>query len=106
MKIAFPVDEVKEGENALDVSISPVFGRARYFLIVDEESGNIKFVENPGFEMPNAAGMHAAMTLIKNSCEKVVVKNIGPKAKMALEEAGITIDLVGNEIVKVKDYLA
>jgi len=105
MRIAFPVDEAKEGENVLDVCISSVFGRARYFLIIDNESGNIEFVENPGFNMPNAAGMHAAMALIKNSCKKVVVKNIGPKARMALEEAGISVDLIGGEVSKVKDYL-
>ncbi len=102
MRIAFPVNE--KSEEYTQIAISPVFGRTRYFLIIDEEGRKPNFVDNLGLNMSNAAGMHAAITLINNSCDVVVVKNIGPKAKMVLEEAGIKIINAGSKINRVGDY--
>ncbi|MGB9553891.1 MAG: NifB/NifX family molybdenum-iron cluster-binding protein, partial [bacterium] len=55
MKIAL----TSQGET-LDAPCDPRFGRCRYFIIVDEESGEVRAYDNPSLSSGGGAGIQAA----------------------------------------------
>ena len=81
---------------------SPVewrFGRGKYFLIFDTESGlwEPSTVFNEAAQASEEAGTQAARTVIQNGAEAVIAGHIGPKAFRALEEGGVKIYALGGE---------
>jgi len=75
----------------LDAQVDAVFGRARYFLLVDPESLEVETVEN----MPGAhgAGVQAAQTMVNKGIGIILTGNVGPNAFQGLTAAGIKIYL-------------
>lgn len=73
----------------LDAPIAPSFGRAPYFLFVDEETLAVQAVQNkPG---AHGAGVQAAQTVASNGASVVITGNVGPNAHQGLSAAGIKI---------------
>ena len=73
-------------EDAMDLS----FGRAKYFLVVDTESGEIEVVDNTQvINVPQGAGIQAARQVVEKGVEAVASGNFGPNAFRALGEAGV-----------------
>ena len=74
-------------------SNSPVdlrFGRARFFLILDTETGQQTTVDNAeGVNAVQGAGTHAAQTLARLGVQAVLAGHVGPKACNALQAANI-----------------
>lgn len=75
----------------LDAQVDAVFGRARYFLLVDPETLEVESVEN----MPGAhgAGVQAAQTMVDKGISIILTGNVGPNAFQGLTAAGIKIHL-------------
>ena len=73
----------------LDAPIDSVFGRARYFLLVDSETLEVEAVEN----VPSAhgAGVQASQTMVEKAVGAVLTGNVGPNAFQGLTAAGIQI---------------
>ncbi len=68
------------------------FGRAGGFFIVDEESGDRRYIDNNGnVNAAHGAGTGAAQTLIDEGVKLVITGRIGPKAGDALRAAGIEV---------------
>ncbi|WP_426709457.1 NifB/NifX family molybdenum-iron cluster-binding protein [Cetobacterium sp. SF1] len=87
MKIGIPVEE-----NNMDTRLDDRFGRAGYFAIVSLENGKIKdieYVENIFKDESSGAGQKTAMLLSDKDVKKVIVPELGPKAKLALKELEI-----------------
>lgn len=75
----------------LSSSISPRFGRAPYFLILDKQ-GNLKDVlSNQGVETMRGAGIAAAQQIVSKGIEVLITGNIGPNAFGVLGTAGIKV---------------
>ena len=74
---------------------SPVdlrFGRARYFRIVDTETGQQTAVDNAkGVKAVQGAGISAAQTLARLGVQAVLTGHVGPKAWSALQAANIHV---------------
>lgn len=89
----------------LDSEVSPVFGRAPYFLIIDEKTEQFRAVPNPGFQSGRGAGAGAAQTLVSEGIKAVVCGNFGPNAFSILEMAGVKIypGIFGLKIKEVLD---
>lgn len=109
MRIAF----VSEGEGSLDDGISPRFGRAQTFVIVDlnGEVKGVKVVKNPATNSPSGAGIKAVQLLINEKVKVVVAGNFGPNALVALNELEIKyVQLsklsIREALEKVKDSLS
>ncbi|HLI62347.1 MAG TPA: NifB/NifX family molybdenum-iron cluster-binding protein [Terriglobales bacterium] len=67
-----------------DSALSPHFGKAKWILIRDGESGEISFEQN------TALNGHAVVDLMtRHGCTDAVFTNIGPGALRHLEQAGI-----------------
>ncbi|MFC2083085.1 NifB/NifX family molybdenum-iron cluster-binding protein [Candidatus Bipolaricaulota bacterium] len=75
----------------LDSQVDSVFGRARYFLLVDSETLEVEAVENT--PSAHGAGVQAAQTMVEKEVGAVLTGNVGPNAFQGLTFAGIEIHI-------------
>lgn len=104
MKLAITVQGPEP--NAL---LDPRFGRARFFRIVDTETGVETVVDNSaGVNAVQGAGTQAAQTIANHGVGAVITGHVGPKALNALHAANIKVySAVGGTVSEVvRDYLA
>ena len=76
----------------LDSQVDPRFGRAKYFIVVDTETGSFTVYDNSqNLNAPQGAGIQAAKNVLDSGAVVVISGNVGPKAFDALRAAGITV---------------
>ena len=80
------------GDN-LDTFLDPRFGRAEFFLIVDEKGSLIKAIKNAGMQAMRGAGITAAQIVLEERVNAVITGNIGPNASMVLSGSRVKIFL-------------
>ena len=90
--------------NNLDAALDPRFGRAMYFLIVDNKGKLIKAIKNTGVQAMRGAGITAAQIVAEEKVNIVITGNVGPNASMVLGSSGIKIFLA-NPAMNVRDVL-
>jgi predicted Fe-Mo cluster-binding NifX family protein len=79
---------------AVSSRIDPRFGRARWFVIVDTETGEVETHDNQQASgVEHGAGPQAARLLGQLKAQALITGNVGPKAFQALQEAGIEVYL-------------
>jgi predicted Fe-Mo cluster-binding NifX family protein len=80
---------------------SPVdlrFGRARWILVVDTESGQYQVHDNTvQLNLPQGAGIQTGQNVANLGVEAVVTGNVGPNAFRVLNAAHIKIFLAGQQ---------
>jgi predicted Fe-Mo cluster-binding NifX family protein len=86
MKIAISVDG-----NCMSAQVDPRFGRARGFLLLDRESTQSEYIDNPNIDASGGAGIQTAQMLAGRGAEAVITGNIGPNAFRVLDAAGIVV---------------
>lgn len=78
--------------SSLDSPVDPRFGRARFFLLVDTETGNFTAHDNvQNLNAPQGAGIQAAQTVVQLGTEAVLTGNVGPKAFATLQAARVAV---------------
>jgi len=96
MKIALTISEKNEKSK-----VDPRFGRCPYFLIIDEETGEKKIIDNTkNLNAMQGAGIQSAQNLLKENPDVLITGNIGPKAfsllsskvKIYLGAGGLSIE--------------
>jgi predicted Fe-Mo cluster-binding NifX family protein len=96
MKIAV----TSQGKNS-DSEMDPRFGRAKYFLLLDSDTGKYTVGNNTqNLNAVQGAGIQAAKNIVDMQAEAVITGNVGPKAYAALEAANIKVYLCGQGSVK------
>ncbi len=71
------------------------FGRAKFFILADTETGQAAAHDNAqNHQAAQGAGIQSAETVARLGAEVVVTGSVGPKAFRALQAAGIRIALV------------
>ena len=76
----------------LNSPVDPRFGRAKYFLLVDSESGECTAQDNSqNLNAVQGAGIQAARNVIDAGAEAVVTGHVGPKAFTTLQAAHIKV---------------
>lgn len=75
----------------LEDQVSPQFGRAPWFLIVDTETLACTATENPNLALGHGAGIQSAQYVADSGVGAVLTGNCGPNAQRTLEAAGITV---------------
>ena len=88
----------------LDSFLDPRFGRAMFFLIVDDKGELIKTIKNTGVQAMRGAGITAAQIVAKEKADILITGNIGPNAFGVLDSSGVKIFL-GNPGMSVRDVL-
>lgn len=74
----------------LNASVDERFGKAFCFLIIDTDSGDHEFVENPGRAGPKS-GLVAAQLMLEKGVEAVLSGCVGQNAKSALRLGSVRI---------------
>lgn len=101
MKVAISA----QGED-LDALVDPRFGRARWFIIADTETGDWQALDNAAnVEASGGAGVQAGSTVAAEGVDAVITGNVGPNAHKVMATAGITVHQVENGVV-VREALA
>ncbi len=89
MKIA-----ISANGKSLEDTVSEVFARCPYFLIVAIENGKIKSfeaIENEAEKRTGGAGIFAAQLMAEKDVKAVITKNIGPRAFDVLRQFNIEV---------------
>ncbi|RJP64976.1 MAG: dinitrogenase iron-molybdenum cofactor biosynthesis protein [Candidatus Abyssobacteria bacterium SURF_17] len=85
----------------MDSPVDPRFGRAKWFAVIDTETGSHRFVDNAqNFAAAQGAGIQAGSNVAKLGVGAVVTGNVGPKAFATLHAAGIKVYLGANGTVQ------
>jgi len=83
MQIAIPLSDNK----GLDSSISTVFARCPFYMLIDPETKVFTIEENPAQNASGGAGIKASQWIIDNKADAVICGNLGPKAHDVLSAA-------------------
>jgi predicted Fe-Mo cluster-binding NifX family protein len=76
----------------LDSPVDPRFGRARYFLLVDTETGDFTAHDNvQNLNAPQGAGIQAGQAVVQLGAKAVLTGNVGPKAFATLQAGQVAI---------------
>jgi len=101
MKVA-----ISAQSNDIDALVDPRFGRARWFVIADAESGEWVAVDNAAnVDATGGAGVQAASTVAAQGAQAIITGNVGPNAHKALAAGNISIYQVDNGVT-ARDALA
>lgn len=76
----------------VDSPVDPRFGRARYFILVDSDTGDAVVHDNAqNLDAPQGAGIQAAQAAVRLGAEAVLTGHVGPKAFATLQAAGVAV---------------
>jgi predicted Fe-Mo cluster-binding NifX family protein len=76
----------------LTSQVDPRFGRARYFIVVDTDSGQFTSHDNQkSLDAMQGAGIQAGRTVIELGADAVITGHIGPKAFDTLKAGGVKV---------------
>ena len=76
----------------LDSPVDPRFGRAKYFLVVDTETGDFSATDNSqNLNAAQGAGVQAGKNVVDLGAEAVITGHVGPRAFATLQAGGVAI---------------
>lgn len=84
----------------LDSKISPIFGRAQWFILVDTDDMSYEAFENPSTSQSSGAGIMAAQFVLKKSPTSVLSANVGPNAFEVLQAGSVSCYIAENGTVR------
>jgi len=94
MKIAV----TSQGEDMKSL-VDQRFGRAKYFIAVDLESGEFQYHSNMvNVNAAQGAGIQSAQKVADLGVEGIITGHVGPKAWSVLKAAGIKVFTVSNQV--------
>ena len=73
------------------------FGRAGWFCLYDDQSGEISFIENENINSQSGAGTNTVEKVVELGAQKVISGDFGPKAKELLEKFNIQMVLLQDD---------
>jgi predicted Fe-Mo cluster-binding NifX family protein len=89
--------------------VSDVFGRCKFFLLFEEEKGEIKLIEvfeNINSRKAGGAGISAAQAVAERDAKAVLSGNIGPRAREVFRQFGIKMYKASGKIEEALDLMA
>lgn len=92
-------------ENHLDSGFDLRFGRAAWFCLLNEETGETIFYENEHREATQGAGTKAVEKLMELGATRVISGDFGPKAKELLEKFNIQMILLTDDSKSIADII-
>ncbi|MFO8006452.1 MAG: NifB/NifX family molybdenum-iron cluster-binding protein [Candidatus Brocadiia bacterium] len=76
----------------LDSEVDPRFGRARYFVIYDDETEEAQGIDNSqNMNAAGGAGVQAGADVVEQGCQWVISGHIGPKALSVLKAGDVQV---------------
>jgi predicted Fe-Mo cluster-binding NifX family protein len=91
----------------LSCKVDRSFGRAKWLIVVDTESGIFEAHDNKqNVRLPQGAGIQAGQNVANLEVDAILTGNIGPNAYRTLSVASIKIFLIEKGIETVQDALS
>ncbi|MCE5259142.1 MAG: NifB/NifX family molybdenum-iron cluster-binding protein [Chloroflexi bacterium] len=84
---------------SLDASVSPVFGRCPYYILVDTDTMAVQMFANPAQEVSGGAGIQSAQFIVEKGAQALITGNVGPNAMEVLSAASICVYRVASGTV-------
>lgn len=76
----------------MDSPVDGRFGRAKFFVLVDTDTGEVAAIDNSeNLNALQGAGVQSAQKVADLGAEAVISTNVGPKAFSVLSAAGIKV---------------
>ncbi len=89
--------------NNLNSGFDLRFGRAGWFCLLDQETGETSFYENENKEASHGAGTKAVERVVELGATRVISGDFGPKAKELLEKFNIQMVLLSDDSKSIAD---
>jgi predicted Fe-Mo cluster-binding NifX family protein len=89
----------------LDSGFDLRFGRAGWFCLLNEETGETTFYENEHKESSHGAGTKVVEMVVELGATKVISGDFGPKAKELLEKFSIQMVLLSDDSKSIADII-
>jgi predicted Fe-Mo cluster-binding NifX family protein len=77
--------------DTLDQPIDPRFGRAKFFIIYDDQTGRYEALENPHIGGVGGVGVQVGQMMDEKRVEIIITGNIGPNAFKTIRASNITV---------------
>ena len=88
-------------DRELSSEIDPRFGRARWLIVVNTDTGEFEAHNNSvNLNAVQGAGIQTAQNIAKLGVEAVITGNVGPNAYKTLNAAGIRIFLTEKQTIQ------
>jgi predicted Fe-Mo cluster-binding NifX family protein len=72
--------------------VDPRFGRAKFFVIIDTETGEFTAADNSqNLNAAQGAGIQAGRKVVELGAEAVITTHMGPKAFATLQAGGVQV---------------
>lgn len=81
------------------------FGRAAWFCLLDEETGETSFYKNEHLEASHGAGTKASEMAVELGASKVISGDFGPKAKELLDKFNIQMVILTDDSDSIADII-
>ena len=91
--------------NNLDAGFDLRFGRAGWFCLLNEKSGETTFYENENKEASHGAGTKAVEKVVELGANRVISGDFGPKAKELLDKFNIQMVIIPDDSNTVADII-
>lgn len=81
--------------------VDPRFGRAKFFLVFDDEKNAWEAIDNnQNLQAAQGAGIQSAANVVNAGCKVLISGHCGPKAFTALSKAEVEVYTVNGGAVK------
>ena len=92
--------------NTIDSNFDRRFGRAAWFCLYDEQTGQTEFVENDSKDVQGGAGTRTAEKMVELKVNKIISGDFGPKAKDLLNKLNIQMVIIQDDNITVADIIS
>lgn len=77
---------------AMDSPVDPRFGRARYLIVVDTDTGAFSAIDNEvNLNAAQGAGIQTGRNVVESRAEAVITGHVGPKAFATLSAGKVSV---------------
>ncbi len=97
---------VTANDSGLEASVTPHFGRCKYFVIVDPDSMEAESIENGNGSATGGAGVQAAQQVISKGIDALITGSVGPNAFSLLSSENVEMKIFssGSVLEAIKSY--
>jgi len=96
---------ISSNGSKLDSGFDLRFGRAGWFCLLDNETGETAFYENEHKDASHGAGSKVVEKVIELGASRVISGDFGPKAKELLEKFNIQMVLISDDSKSIADII-
>ena len=91
--------------NELTSAFDKRFGRAAYYCIYNDDTGESVFINNENINANHGAGTKAVEKMVELKIDKIISGDFGPKAKDLLNKFDIQMVIIPDDGITIQDVI-